>query len=562
MQSGESCIESISTLGTSGSFISGGLEYKYHEYKLTNPSESLDFEFTVTRGFTTNARAILIGAGGGGGWDGSGNYGKGGGGGAGEVIDTHNLTLVPATYILHVGGVGAPADADAPIFRTFNGSDGDYTQILGGIYTNPLRAQGGDGGYGDANDLGTFLHGGNSGNGFTGGLNAGSLVAGGGAGAAGNGVNGTPDKGGNGGSGVTITLPFTSTIWGSTSKAVGGGGGGSAWLDDDIGAGLDGGGRGAREDNVSAQSADRYTGAGGGGGESGAYTPPNGIGTTGGDGVIIIYYPVGNCDVPYSDSITLSENSTEYSTCYEGVSTTLYHNINESPLELGSTLYRDAPLTIPVSSSYFSTGSNWYQITGSDGIINDTGSCPPLEYSFFNENTASDYTVNYNLGISMEVIPALSLNVWVKNIQLTVPFSTTRLALQGDSPAGVFGIVNDQVGAPPNTTNVSGIYGFYNNYEAKTLPVFNEPRYTPDWHMNTFTWEEVSGDMKLYIDGQLYGSASYTSSIELGNNIVLLSNPGNSNRIILVGEGSMTTSLLTSSSISDLFESTKTRYGY
>ena len=196
----------------------------------------------------------------------------------------------------------------------------------------------------------------------------------------------------------------------------------------------------------------------------------------------------------------------------------------------------------------------------------------PPTYEFFNATTSSDYTINYNLdaSASLENTPELSFNLWVKNIQLTVPDNNIRLGLSGDATYGFFGIHGTEKGAYPQTVDVSGMYGnipgpaSYPNYLARTLPAYADANSWPsgsEWHMNTFTWQKSSGEMKLYIDGAIYGSASYTSSIDIGNNIVLQSNPSNDDRTMLIGEGLMTGSLLTSSSIANIFTNTKARYG-
>lgn len=303
MASQGECIIASANSGVSGSFVSGSRTFRYHEFTCPNVSSSLNTQFVIESGFTKDARVIMIAGGGGGGWDGNGNYGLGGGGGGGEVIDLHDVFLYPSTYSVYVGHGGDPADADNPnpLLRTFNGGDGDFSRIIGGIYTSgDLQADGGKGGYGDQTDLGTYLHGGDSGNGFTGGLNDGNQLAGGGAGASQNGedANNTPstDYGGDGGAGVTISLPYTSPTYGSTTKDVGGGGGGSVALTSQVkGFGTHGGGDGGKSDVDDGDSGERYTGGGGGGSKEFAASAPNGIGTRGGDGIIIIYYPITDC---------------------------------------------------------------------------------------------------------------------------------------------------------------------------------------------------------------------------------------------------------------------------
>ena len=294
MASQGECITAYANSGVSGSFVSGSRTFRYHEFTCPNVSSSLNTQFVIESGFTKDARVIMIAGGGGGGWNGTDMYGLGGGGGGGEVIDLHNVFLYPSTYSVYVGHGGDPADADNPnpVYRTFNGGDGDFSRIISNIYT--LQVNGGKGGYGDNRQPGTYLHGGNSGNGFTGGVNDG-YNSGGGAGVTSNGLPGTSSGGGNGGDGLTITLPYTSPTYGSTTKDVGGGGGGSADFSDNIGLGRDGGGNGGRRDTTNGDTGERYTGGGGGGSKDYAATPPAGIGTRGGDGIIIIYYPITDC---------------------------------------------------------------------------------------------------------------------------------------------------------------------------------------------------------------------------------------------------------------------------
>lgn len=405
MQSGD-CVKAYSNGSASGSFTSGSDVFQYHEWKLSDRNVSETYQLVVTQGFTSRARAVLIAGGGGGGWNGQGSYGLGGGGGAGQVIDTHNLQLYPTTYSLRIGHGGLPADADNtnPALRTYNGGDGDYTEINGGSYTggSVLRAIGGDGGYGDQSQTGTYLHGGDSGNGFTGGANDGNY-AGGGAGASQIGEDGqdTPstDRGGNGGNGVTITLPFTSNIWGSTSKAVAGGGGGSADFSNTQGFGTHGGGNGSRKDAQAGTDAERYTGAGGGGGANFAYTPPNGEGTQGGDGVLIIYYPITNCIYHDVTSASFDYSDSIGTVCTSTNSEILYYKPSEG-LNTGSRLYQDILLQYPASSSYYELNNTNYFVSGTTGLITSIAEC------------AKEYTVYFNSDSSSACINTTPTNIY------------------------------------------------------------------------------------------------------------------------------------------------------
>ena len=299
MQSGEFCVkaEVSGTNIASGSFVSGSETWLYYEFgsgSLRTATET--FQLEITQGYTTRARFIVIGGGGGGGWNGLGTYGtRGGGGGAGDVKVVNNGVLYPGIYSIQKGRGGTYADADNPTTPTYNGGTGAFSEINGGVYvlTETIKANGGEGGFGDESDTGTRGDGGDSGAGYLGGQNN-SDGSGGGAGATEDGFQatnpGTP-KGGEGGDGVVINLPYTSPTFNSTLLSVGGGGGGTSA---DGGVGVRGGGDGSGTTNA-GDSGDRYTGGGGGGGADFAYTPPNGQGTQGGDGVVIVMFPTGSC---------------------------------------------------------------------------------------------------------------------------------------------------------------------------------------------------------------------------------------------------------------------------
>ena len=382
MQSGD-CVKAYSNGSISGSFVSGSEIYEYHEWRLSDRNVSETFQLNVVEGFTNHARAIVIAGGGGGGWDGTLNSGRGGGGGAGQVFDIHNLVLYPTAvpYQLRVGHGGLPADADNsnPALRTYNGGDGDYTEILGGIYVtdSKIRALGGAGGYGDASQTGTYLHGGDSGNGFTGGVNDG-LYAAGGAGISGDGGDGidgaSQNYTGDGGAGITINLPYTSPTWGDTTQGdIGGGGAGfteSTGESITQGTATDGGGDGTDD-------GERHTGGGGGGARDFFAIPPAGEGTQGGDGFLIIYYPITNCfyhsvtsgSFKYSDDVNL--------VCDTSNTESLYYTV-DSELQVGKTVYQDILLQYPASSSYYEIDTQIYYVSESNGIITDIYPCPTV----------------------------------------------------------------------------------------------------------------------------------------------------------------------------------------
>lgn len=294
MQSGE-CVQAIASNGViSGSFTSGSETWMYYEFGSGSlPGTNQDYQFEITKGYTTRARVIVIGGGGGGGWDGQGTYGiRGGGGGGGNVIQNNRAILYPTIYSVTKGKGGDAPDADNPSAPTYNGGTGGNSRVLGGV--QPITATGGQGGFGNPNTLATSGDGGDSGAGFIG-AQYNNFGSGGGAGSTQNGFQATVESGnntgGNGGAGTTVELGYTSPVFATSSIQVGGGGGGGSTR---RGTGVYGGGDGFRS-NGPGSDGNRFTGGGGGGGAEFAYIPPAGIGTTGGDGYVIIMFPTGSC---------------------------------------------------------------------------------------------------------------------------------------------------------------------------------------------------------------------------------------------------------------------------
>ncbi len=299
MQSGNPCVASIANGGVSGSFTSASVTYNYHEFTSSDVGTTESYTFEITKGFTKQARVIVIGGGGAGGNTGAGGtyYGGGGGGGA-AVLDETNVQLYPNyTYQIQVGKGGdatQPANPIAP-HPTRNGGDGDSSRFFVGTLID-LTAQGGDGGFGEGLQVGD---GGDSGTNFTGG-NGNSNLGGGGAGTTANGQDppGPTTEAGDGGAGTTLVLGYGSPALGGSTVGVGGGGGGATKFGNtgDRGNGVDGGGFGASSSNTSRDGT-RHTGGGGGGGESVTRPspPPYSEGSEGGDGIVIVMYPTGSC---------------------------------------------------------------------------------------------------------------------------------------------------------------------------------------------------------------------------------------------------------------------------
>jgi len=552
MQSGE-CMEVTANGGVSGSFTSGSEGWAYHEFACADVNTTETFQLTVTKGFTNRARLVVIGGGGGGGWDGTGNLGNGGGGGGAAVINRTGQ-LFQGTYSIQVGAGGAPPDADnvSPPLRTYNGGNGDYSEILGGPYTGTdrLKSLGGKGGYGAVADP-LYLHGGDSATGFTGGTNSG-LWAGGGGGFTSNGSNGVSNKAGNGGTGTTVTLPYTSPSWLTTSKGVGGGGGAARDGVSSIeqGYGQDGGG-GFSGDG------DRYSGGGGGGGRDFPATPPGGIGCSGGDGIVIIYYPTGSCK-EYSESVLLYTGSDTASACGSQTSTPFYIEKNTT-LGTGNTIYQDKFLFTPVVDGYYSDKSFSYFVTSSNGKIINTQECTDPIYSYYNSNTGSILPSSSYLDPFSWVDNGVSLEAWSYANGYQGNSYEPLINLGDESAGGDRDFFEIRYSGTGNMT-ARGVYydGTSNN---NTTPDYTVPG-TGIWIHTVFTWDKDTSQGLLYIDGALYASSSIsTITTELNNPEVNISRTDSGvDREVVVGEAYVYGSALSAAAVSASYENTKSRY--
>lgn len=292
---GDVCVQANVNGGVSGSFTSGSQTWMYHEFTSSLRTQNTNFSFELISGYSQDARVILVAGGGGGGNTGTGGtYNAGGGGGAGEVQVFNNVNLFTGVlYTVRVGRGGEAPEPDHPSTPTYTGGVGGDSRFFVGGSGFDYTATGGEGGHGNASPY-LDSDGGDSGNGYAGGNDAGTSVGGGGAGSTQNGHNAVSlgSEGGDGGNGQTIILPYTSPTFGSSNIGVGGGGGGGTALSNTEGIGFFGGGRGSSNANT-AENADRYTGGGGGGGD--AVAGVSELGAYGGDGLVIIMYPTGSC---------------------------------------------------------------------------------------------------------------------------------------------------------------------------------------------------------------------------------------------------------------------------
>lgn len=233
---------------------------------------------------------LIVGGGGGGG---SSNSVGGGGGGGGGGFLTGSTDVLSGSYsiVVGAGGVGdtVGGNSSALSLTSIGGGKGGYA---GNSPTVPLAVggTGGSGGGGGATDdvggisgaagSGTVGQGKNGGTGSA--QNNSGTAGGGGGGAFAVGGNG-PFSSGVGGDGIN------SSIRGTGSITYGGGGGGGTRGGGGIGqlGGLGGGGSGGRNGGLGAQNGTTNLGGGGGGSGGGSVVG------NGGDGVVIIRYPVG-----------------------------------------------------------------------------------------------------------------------------------------------------------------------------------------------------------------------------------------------------------------------------
>jgi hypothetical protein len=259
----------------------GGVEYWAHVFRTSDDfvtPVALDVEWLVVGGGGAGARV-------------SASNGSGGGGGAGGLLTNVGspATISAGTVVVTVGAGGARPlvgdntnDGNLSAFGTHAvafGGGGGGTRSLGG------RA-GGSGGGGSGWTVVTSGGSGTSGQGNNGG--AGSDItgrpAGGGGGAGSPGLNG--DLPGDGGDGVLVNID------GNPRYFAGGGGGASISTSASPGeGGLGGGGDGSQVTNGEngVPGTDGLGGGGGGGGGSNALFYPSGAG---GDGIVIVRYPV------------------------------------------------------------------------------------------------------------------------------------------------------------------------------------------------------------------------------------------------------------------------------
>ena len=253
------------TGGITGSFVSGSITYKYHQF---NSSGNLE---VINPSLSTYIK-ILVVAGGGGGALGA-NGGAGGAGGGGGVNFTSNNILGIGSYTVTIGNGGTGAIRNG--LSAVDGNDGFDSSFSGSglLLTGGKGQKGISAGTGKGGDCGSPIV-------NTGGNNT-TTGGGGGAGIGGNGTNASAGQGGNGGAGAIYNLVGADTGYG-------GGGGGAGGTGNTFGIATEGGGNGGNSNTANPQNGTVNTGGGGGGGNSVRVANAG----SGGSGVVIVTYQI------------------------------------------------------------------------------------------------------------------------------------------------------------------------------------------------------------------------------------------------------------------------------
>lgn len=269
---------------TIGTFVSGGITYKYHQFTSTTTSS-----FQVLQGFTYSASVLVLAGGGGGGVGDLSRFppiavygGGGAGGGAGGLIVTRSVYLDAREYEVVVGGGGASATQTWGNFGSRTGGKGSNSYISSSIIYKV--AVGGGGGVGSANGDGSQTgQGGGSGGGAVNTGTGGSGVSGqGNSGGGGSSVTFGGVGGGGGGAGETGHYWADSGGYPDT-RGMGGGGFGLQYNFNGTDTYYAGGGAGDSSNQTVTGSAGGF----GGGGSSNGSSSKNGTNELGGGGAAV-----------------------------------------------------------------------------------------------------------------------------------------------------------------------------------------------------------------------------------------------------------------------------------
>lgn len=242
-------------------------------------------------------------------------------------------------------------------------------------------------------------------------------------------------------------------------------------------------------------------------------------------------------------------------------------------LKEGVVVFKDSNFSQLVSSSYISNSAKWYYISGSDGIITQTGSCGEI-YNFYYAVTSS-FTSSDSLEVeftSFSVGDELTINTWIKDDGLSL-LSTPSFygfltnSIDDDSIGLSFlqsgsdyhyaqGVLLNE--SSSIVTNSSPGYPDKQWVDTitKTEPIYRSWRYADYMVMHTLTLNNNTKEILQYANGVLIGSGSFTtSSYDIKNPTYLIKGPG-----VTPGQGKVYSRVLSAEEISQSFEDTKSTY--
>jgi len=477
---------------TIGTFVSGGITYKYHQFSQAGTSS-----FQVLNGSVNNASILLIAAGGAGGSGSVANTSFGGGGGAGEVFYTSSVLLTSGSvYQIKVGN-GLINNGTRGQDSAINGSGLSNITVLGGGFGGQrLSVNGKNGGSG----------GGGNGAGSSGGSHIGSYI------------------GTNGEGGYTVGV-----------GTYGGGGGGAGQA-----GGVRGQGRGGNGLIFNMTGDERYYAGGAGGSITSGSAPQDGEGQEwfGGGGGGAVTTGAGNrgkngcCIITYPYSIDCQSQNIPIDVVRSGL---IVYNTTSS--FSGSVWYDQSGNgnnALVSGSTMYSSGSLGWEFNGIDNFITYP---QPILFSSASIAPSNYYTLQwygsmYNDGINRFLFTKKASNgsgwdtIWDAN--------QTRIVYRGggadDKQITIVGSVSEKAlwtlivyDAPNIITNTVSLYkngSYVGDLNSGDTQVFNHSTITP----LRFGYDETLD--ATYFKGAISSLLVYNrplSQVEINNNYLYLS---------------------------------------
>ena len=461
-----------------GGTISYAGGYKIHTFQDTG---------TFSVNGSGNVEVLVVGGGGGGGET------IGGGGGGGGVIKNTAFAVTPQAYTVTVGAGGAGgSDANVGVYpagtKGGNSVFSSLTAIGGGAGAGYNVAASGTGGSAGGTGAGAGARAGyTAGQGNDGGAQGSTNAAGGGGGAGAVGAAGVSNVAGNGGAGLSDSISGTATYYGA-----GGGGGARNSIPGTPGTGGTGGGGNG---GVSTAGVEGLDGSGAGGGGGGYVSDL--AGGVGGDGIVIIRYPVG-----YSP-ITINNDGTPTGTAFTGgiIGGARTFNGSSDVVTITDTPNLWSPVMTVEAWAYptaFTSGADIYnrRTAGNVGgnIIELSGTAGVF-ICYFYINGAWNFAIPANY---------LKLNQW-NYVACTYDGTTIRSYVNGmaDTTTAVTGIINNpttpSVLMGKNATSANYFSGKIDEVKLSSIPktaaqISEAYRLNRDKYLNkTITSTDLSG---------------------------------------------------------------------